>query len=153
MIGDWWGCNQVVGRGSRKTNTCDGAHDACALREWSGRLARRAVVERWVTARHANRPNKLFCHREPRTPFKPSDRSGASPYQARLIPTGLKIPSPGLLSFQRFKQRLEIARAEPFAAVPTDNFIKYRWPILNGLAENLEQISFFIPVYKNPAPA
>ena len=73
--------------------------------------------------------------------------------EQELIPTDLKIPSPGLLPFQRFKQSLEIARSETFAAVTANNFIKYRWPILNGLAENLEQVPFVIPVHKNAAPA
>ena len=93
--------------------------------------------------------------------FAAESSSGSIAYQflhghadeQELIPTDLKIPSPGLLSFQRFEQGFEIARSETFAAVAADNFVKYRGPILNGLAENLEQISFFIPIDKDATPA
>jgi len=72
-----------------------------------------------------------------RSPAPPIDVQAPTDEQ-ELVPTRLEIPSPGLLSFQRFEQRFEIARSETFAAVAADNFIKYRWPVFNGLAENLE---------------
>ena len=96
--------------------------------EFLGRSARRAVTERCATARHVKRPNNAFYRRDLRGSVQTARSFGslAPPITNQLSPITfpLQISSPGLLSFQRFEQRLKIARSETFAAVAADDFVK-----------------------------
>src|SRR5208337_4111684 len=60
----------------------------------------------------------------------------------------LQIPSPRLLHFDRFKQRLEISFAKSAAALALDDFEEHGRSILYRLRENLQQVAFFVAVYQ-----
>src|SRR5690606_13228651 len=58
----------------------------------------------------------------------------------------LQVPSPFLLCFQRFKERLEVAFSKAAAAAALDDLDKRCRPVLDWSGENLQQVAFVIPV-------
>jgi len=64
----------------------------------------------------------------------------------------LQSSSPFLLPLNSLKQSLKIAFPERLGAFPLDDFVKNGRAILYRFRENLEQITFFIPINQNIEP-
>jgi hypothetical protein len=61
----------------------------------------------------------------------------------------LKVSAKALLPFDRLKKSLEIALPEALGALALDDLVEQRRPILDRLAENLEQVPLVITIYQN----
>src|SRR6266508_6736195 len=69
------------------------------------------------------------------------------------LPTAdcLKVATLLLLALDRLEQRLEVAFAEAAAALALDDLDEQRRPILERLAEDLEQVAFLIAIHQHAA--
>src|SRR6266508_3674456 len=62
-----------------------------------------------------------------------------------------QVPALLLLALDRLEQRLEVAFAEAAAALALDDLDEQRRPILERLAEDLEQVAFLIAIHQHAA--
>src|SRR5262245_16035746 len=60
--------------------------------------------------------------------------------------TALQISARRLLALDRFEQRLEVPFAEAARALPLDDLVEERRPILDGLGEDLKEIAVGVAV-------
>src|SRR5207249_12131929 len=61
----------------------------------------------------------------------------------------LKIPSEGLLAFDRLEQRFEVPGSEAAGAAALDDLEEERGPVLDGAGEDLEQIALVVAVHED----
>src|ERR1044071_7458682 len=59
-----------------------------------------------------------------------------------------EIAAPGLLAFDGFEQRFEIALTKTAAAFSLDDFVEQRGPVLDGPREDLEHVSLVVAIYE-----
>ena len=70
-----------------------------------------------------------------------------TPAQLRATEGGvLEGSTQGLLPFNGFEQRFEVALAKALGALPLDDLEEHRGAVYNGLRKNLQQIAFVIAV-------
>lgn len=63
--------------------------------------------------------------------------------------SGLEVASLGLIAFYGLEQRLEVANPEPARAVPFDDFVEHRRPVLDSFREDLQQIPLIVLIDEN----
>src|SRR5262245_38813944 len=63
-----------------------------------------------------------------------------------LILERLQVAALGLLAFERYEERLEVALAEPAAAMALDQFKKQRRAILHRRGEDLKQVAVLVAI-------
>src|SRR6202008_2741947 len=74
---------------------------------------------------------------------------GQSPAVWRRQLTGSEVAAAGLLALEGLEQRLEVALAEPFRAVPLDQLEEHRGPVLHRLGEDLQQVAVLVAVHED----
>src|SRR2546430_1100121 len=62
---------------------------------------------------------------------------------------GLEITAQVLFAFQRLEQCFEVAGTEALGAFTLDYLVKERRSVFHRLGENLQQVSFLVPVDEN----
>src|SRR5688500_6439710 len=76
------------------------------------------------------------------------EQSQIANLQSAICNLLLEIPAPRLFPLDRFEERLEIAFSEALRALPLDDLVEERRPVLHGFREDLEQVTLIVAIHE-----